>query len=412
MKSVNYNVIEMVKNGNKSKSKNSKNIIYIADSYESFTKDQIEVLSPNFKKINVFIGYNKINDLSAVLPLRILKERGRSRIDLNSLPKNINVIPTPFFSLPTNNSFKNAGPRHMAIVKRVLSERKINFDMVHSHFIWSPGYVGSQLKKQHNIPFIVTAHGYDIYDLPFRDEDWREKITSVLNSADRIITVSNKNYDCIRKLKIKTKVEIIPNGYRSNMFFPKNVGSCRKELGLPKNKKIILTIGNLIPIKGHEYLISSMSKIVKKNKNILCLILGSGNLVNKLERKIRSMDLREHVKIIDQKPHSEIPTWINASDVFVLPSLNEGNPTVMFEALGCGKPFVGTIVGGVPEIIVDDKLGLLVAPKKFEELTTAIIESLDKKWDSEYIYDYSKKFTWETICNRIKNVYNEVLLKY
>jgi len=79
----------------------------------------------------------------------------------------------------------------------------------------------------------------------------------------------------------------------------------------------------------------------------------------------------------------------------------------MFEALGCGKPFVGTNVGGIPEIIINEKLGILVEPKDIECLANAILRSLDTKWDSRYICDYAKQFTWDVIVKRLLEAYNE-----
>ena len=100
---------------------------------------------------------------------------------------------------------------------------------------------------------------------------------------------------------------------------------------------------------------------------------------------------------------------MNACDVFVLSSLNEGNPVVMFECLGCGKPFVGTRVGGIPEVITNEKLGYLVEPKDVEGLANAILKALNKEWDKEYILNYAKQFTWGEIAKNIGRVYNEVL---
>ncbi|HWQ48077.1 MAG TPA: glycosyltransferase [Methanosarcina sp.] len=89
----------------------------------------------------------------------------------------------------------------------------------------------------------------------------------------------------------------------------------------------------------------------KKEKNIICFIVSGGKLKGKLNKQIISAGLQGHVKLIGDKLHNGISLWMNTCDVFVLLSLNEGNPTVMFECLGCGKPFVGTKIGGVPEII-------------------------------------------------------------
>ena len=100
---------------------------------------------------------------------------------------------------------------------------------------------------------------------------------------------------------------------------------------------------------------------------------------------------------------------MNACDVFVLPSLSEGNPTVMFEALGCGKPFVGTTVGGIPEVIINEKLGILVEPKDIDGLAKAIVRALETDWDRKYISNYAKQFTWDKIAEKIMEVYREVL---
>ena len=107
------------------------------------------------------------------------------------------------------------------------------------------------------------------------------------------------------------------------------------------------------------------------------------------------------MKYLNYKPHNEIPIWMNACDVFVLPSLNEGNPTVLVECLGCGRPFVGTRVGGVPEIITSDDFGLLCEPANPNDLANRIIVALDKEWDNNKIREYSEQFIWDNIAEQI-----------
>ena len=109
------------------------------------------------------------------------------------------------------------------------------------------------------------------------------------------------------------------------------------------------------------------------------------------------------------KPHDEIPVWLNACDLFVLPSLSEGNPTVMFEAFGCGKPFVGTRVGGVPEVITSNEYGLLVDPANPDDLAEKILMALDREWNREAILACSERYTWENITKEIVSVYDQVL---
>ena len=305
-----------------------------------------------------------------------------SKIDLTNKPLNSKVYPTPILYAPFDSQYKKLGEKHFKIVEKAIDKNNIKFDLIHSHFTWSAGYVGAKLKEKYNVPFVVTAHGYDIYDLPFRDEEWKEKIEYVLNTADYIITASNSNLECIKKLNVKSPVRVIPNGFRSDLFYQRDSNNCKKKtLSLPPNKKIILTVGNLIEVKGHKYLSEAMKEIVKHRKDILCIIVGEGKLKNKLKNQIKKLGLKDHVKLAGGKPHNEIPLWVSACDIFVLPSLAEENPTVMFECLGGGKPFIGTKVGGIPEIITSEDYGFLVEPANPKELAEKILIALDKEWD-------------------------------
>jgi len=207
------------------------------------------------------------------------------------------------------------------------------------------------------------------------------------------------------------KVFVISNGYDPNLFNPITIAKARENLNLPKDKKIILSIGNLESVKGHKYLIEAMKIVTEREKNILCLIIGSGSRKNNLKNLIGRLDLGDYIQLLGGKSHNKIPIWMNTCDVFVLPSLSEGNPTVMFEALGCGKPFVGTNVGGIPEIIINTKYGILVEPKDVDGLAKAILRALEVEWDMNYILNYAKQFTWNKIAEKTLMVYQTLSKK-
>jgi glycosyltransferase involved in cell wall biosynthesis len=308
-----------------------------------------------------------------------------------------------------DSQYKNLGDKHFRVVDKTIMRNDIIFDLVHSHFTWSAGYVGAKLKEKYGVPFVVTAHGYDIYKLPFKDEQWKKNIEYVLNSADYIITVSNSNLECIKKLDVSTPVKIIPNGFRNDLFYPRDTVECRNILNLPIDKKIVLTVGELKEIKRHSDLIDAMVQVVKHREDVLCIIVGTGELETKLKKQIKDLGLEKYVKLVGGKPHDDIPLWMNACDAFVLPSLNEGNPTVMFECLGCGKPFMGTKVGGIPEIIISEDYGLLVEPEKPDDLAEMILSGISIVWDYDKIMLYSKKFTWENIMKKNLEVYEKLL---
>lgn len=387
----------------------NKNLLVISHSYNSFQKDHVDYLANNFKKAYVLVRYNPLANISKYTPLFGLSRfRLHNKIDETNVPSNVEIYPTPVLYAPINWQYRRLGVYHLKSVENIIRLNNIKFNLIHSHFTWSSGYVGARIKERYDIPLIITSHGYDIYDLPFRDTNWREKIEYVLNSADYIITVSKNNLKCLKELNVRTPVEVIPNGFRSDLFYPRKSDYCKKILGLPLEKKIILTIGNLEEVKGHKYLIESIQKIAKRRKDILCIIIGSGKLEGELNNLIGRFGLKNHIKLIGQIKHEEIPLWINSCDIFVLPSLNEGNPTVMFECLGCGKPFAGTKVGGIPEIITSEEYGILCERKDSTDLARIILYGIDINWDRHKIRAYAEQYTWDNLSKRILQIYEKV----
>ena len=104
-------------------------------------------------------------------------------------------------------------------------------------------------------------------------------------------------------------------------------------------------------VKGYDILIKALKIVSIIRKDFLCLHIGDGSKVSYIKKLISEYDLNENVKLLGRKPHNELVYWFGACDFFISSSLFEGNPTVMFEALGCGKPFIGTEVGEIPEVI-------------------------------------------------------------
>jgi len=386
------------------------NLLMISHSYRSFVKDSIEACSEHFSNVYTLFRYNPISQIYNYLPVSGLEKYGLSyKLDLTYLPDNYKVFPTPVTYLPIESQYKKLGNKHLNSARKVIKKNKLGFSIIHSHFTWSAGYVGARLKEEYNVPFVLTAHGYDIYSLPFKDSEWREKIEYVLNTADHVITVSQSNLACIEKLDVSTPVTVIPNGFRSDLFYPRDISECRKALNLPQDKKIILTVGGLVPIKDQARLVEAIRKIISDRKDILCVIVGAGKLRPALERQIRSLGLEGYVRLAGGKPHDEIPLWMNACDLFVLPSLRESFGVVQIEAMACGKPVVATRNGGSEEIVISEEYGLLVEPADSEDLAEKILVALDREWDSEAILAYAERYTWEKIAKEITTIYLGVL---
>jgi len=113
--------------------------------------------------------------------------------------------------------------------------------------------------------------------------------------------------------------------------------------------------------------------------------------------------------LLGSVPGGTLPLWMNACDLFVLPSLSESFGVVQIEALACGKPVVATRNGGSEEIIISDEHGLLVKLADPEDLTEKILVALDREWDRKAILAYAEQYIWEIIAGRIIAIYQDVL---
>lgn len=365
---------------------------------EIFVKEQIMFLKEYFENIYV------------VSPIAIGMEFLRKTHYENYRFENIHVYFPKYFNCPLFFKYCRDGWIYFEekAIQKLIRAESLQFDLIHAHFTWHSGAVAVKVKEKYNVPLVITEHTSQTFTDAIEKKE--TQFIRSWNLCDAIIRVRKGDIPLFERVGIPLdKVYYIPNGYSHKSFLNLDSQNSRKQLGLPLNIKIILNVGNLYDeAKGHKYLIEAMNIVIKQRKDVLCFIVGGGILETKLKKQILSTGLEDYIKLVGSKPYTEIPLWMNACDVFVLPSLSEGNPTVMFECLGCGKPFVGTKVGGVPEIIVSDDYGLLSEPGDPNELAKNILSSLDTSWDTKKIKEYSIQFTWGVVGKKILKVYSKI----
>jgi len=369
-----------------------KNLLIISPHYVTFVKDQVEELAKYF------------NEIYVISP----EPYGRDNLkDLANLPENVKVYFPKFFHLPVNYFRRKLGDNFFKAALRVIKREKLEFDLIHAHFTWPSGYAGVKLKEKYNVPLVITTHGLHITRL---ENLKKRNALYVWNSADAIINVSSKCVELLENLGIsKSKMYHIPNGVDLEKFYPMDVSTIRNQIGIPTNKKVIVSVGNLVKKKGYVYLIKAAKELRNIKKDFVIYIIGDGPLRSFLQSEIQKLGLQEYIKLVGPKPHDEIPLWMNAADVFVLPSLVENFGVVNIEAMACGKPVVSTYNGGSEEIITSEDYGLLCPPADPECLAEKILIALEKEWDREKIKKYAEQFTWENVVKQILVVYNKIL---
>ncbi len=287
--------------------------------------------------------------------------------------------------------------------------RYFDFDVVCGVATCPAGFASVLISKLYKRPVVVNVRGSDINQYP-NYFFLRKMVLFSLRYADFIITTSNALKEKAIGLGMdKLKIKTIVNGVDSNKFRPQNKAILRSRYGISNDTKVIVYVGNLLEIKGITHLIQAFKRLINKIIPLELLIIGDGYLSVTLKDLVKRLRIDSHVRFLGQIDHDAIPDYIGMSDILVLPSLSEGMPNVIKESLACGIPVVATEVGGVPELITSDHLGILVPPANIDVLSDAIEIAIGRTWSQEQLIRHSKQFTWEKTAELTKNVYKEVL---
>ena len=163
------------------------------------------------------------------------------------------------------------------------------------------------------------------------------------------------------KSGISKKISLIENGVNLERFQVNGNGeNLRKEFGIDMTHKIIGSVGRLTEEKGHTYFLKAAKKILDLNNNCFFMIIGDGELRKKLEDEAKDLGINK--RIIFTGKRTDIPELLSVMDIFVLPSLTEGQPMALLEAMAAKKPVIATTVGDIPKILKNGELGILAPP--------------------------------------------------
>lgn len=221
---------------------------------------------------------------------------------------------------------------------------------------------------------VIIASVHDNYRTDKRPK--RRIMNRILSKiTDKIVAVSEDvKEDIIRYDSIDpSKIEVIPNGIDVERFNPeKNTTDIRKEFSLEEDDIVIGFIGRIVPAKGLEYLLNALPYLKEEFKSIKLLIVGEGSLMEELKERAKKNNIFDNILFIGRR--RDIPEILASINIFVMPSIAEGLPNALLEAMAMGKPIVTTEVGGIPEIVKNGFNGLLVPPRDTLSLSKAIKE--------------------------------------
>jgi len=307
-------------------------------------------------------------------------------------------------------------------------------DIYHTHGLPYSGISLLDKKK----PLVLTLHGYSTLEtvaigrikpdsLGFRLMLWMEK--KAVARADAVIAVGKALKDwIIQDLGADAdKVFYVPNGVNGEEFrFDKSKGeNIRRRLSYSETDKVITFVKALSEQNGIRYFINALPLIKKRYPNLRLIVLGDGPLRKEMERIVIKNELSDNVRFIGRVPNEEVPSYLSASDIFILPSIPLGGAKETFgisliEAMACELPVIATSVGGPKEILEDGKVqmgkdvGILIPPKDPKAIADKVIYLLEHPEEAremgkrarEYVVN---NYTWEKNAEKVLEVYKHAI---
>lgn len=285
----------------------------------------------------------------------------------------------------------------------------------------SPSLIFSKLL---NIPLVMEVNGDMIDEISMRHEPQvYVKLVKICekiyySNASRIITVTEGiKQEIIKKYCIpEEKIEVIGNGVNTDTFRPLNrISNLKKKYGLDKNN-VVAFAGVLVEWQGLKYLVEAAPAILKEETETIFLIIGDGPLKNDLIQKVNDLNIDEKFIFTGFVPHDEVPLYINASDVCVVPKipLKSGySPLKLYEYMACGKAVIASDVKGF-EILNKVKAGVLVEPQNSQKLSEAILQVLkDKALKNEMgkrgRNEVLMHCSWESVAQKTEKLFTGAL---
>jgi len=341
----------------------------------------------DFHKMNNFLVYR----FKSFYPLR-----------LKSFPQisNLGFMPTALFKIP-----------------KIIKKHKI--DIIH---VESRTFPISYLSTILNLiifkkPMFISAQGRSKIGIAEKIENIFDKIITkhLYQKQNKIICVSESLKTLFLKHNIKeNKLIVIPNGVDTSEFTKQNHSNfLDRYLNGKKDYKRVAFVGRLDAQKGVEYLIRAVPNVVKNYEKVHFFILGNGNLESKLKLLARKLQIQSNIKFLDFIPLENMPKFYSAADIFCLPSIYEGFPLSIAEALSMGLIIVASAVEGIPEAIIENENGYLVEPKNVSQLSYKLIKALNldenriKEIKKNNIKLAKSKYSWKIIVKELIKLYQD-----
>lgn len=325
-----------------------------------------------------------------------------------------------FTGLYGKKSIVRRGRNYIKSLLNIWKAIKEEIGVVHLHFFQIPliDFLFIVLLKKRKFRIIITAHDVIPFNAKFYTKFF---IKHIYRTADKIIVhAQNNKKELIEKFQLAQKsIEVIPHG-NYLPFIESHLGDredSRAYLGIDKDLRVILFFGQIKKVKGLDYLIRATREVLQIFPQSILLIAGRiwKDDFSKYAELISMLGIEDKVFArIDYIPDAEVPHYFRATDVVVLPYTRIYQSGVLLMAYSYARPVVASSIGGMAEVVQDGVTGFLVPPKDEKKLAEAIVKVLSNKEQAENMGRsgrtlVEKKYSWDKIAEKTKNVYVRVL---
>jgi glycosyltransferase involved in cell wall biosynthesis len=255
------------------------------------------------------------------------------------------------------------------------------------------GYLFKRFNSK--IKFILTLQEGEFNKIRFI----KPIVKRIIRSSDIIQVISNFLGDWAREMGFKKEIIVIPNAVDLQLFSNNNYSRDKSE------DVNLITTSRLVRKNAIGDIIDSL---IYLPQNVKLLIIGIGDLENSLKKKVKILNLADRVKFLGYISHNDLPKYLQASDIFIRPSLSEGFGNSFIEAMATKIPVIATSVGGIVDFLKDGDTGLFCEIKNPKSIAQKVEKLLKDKESRDYIvrnaYEMVKnKYDWNIIANDMKN---------
>lgn len=265
--------------------------------------------------------------------------------------------------------------------------RALECDVIDSEFFWPDGVAAMHLAEALGLPFSVKARGSDIHFWGRRGAIAAQMLEAGREASGLLAVSAGLKADMTAMGMPEEKIRVHYTGVDLERFRPVDRESARRKLGV--DGPLIVTPGNLVPLKGQRLAIEALAGIPKAT----LLIAGEGPERPALEALIAARGLAPRARLLGSVPPAEMPELLAAADLMLLPSEREGLANVWIEALACGTPILIGDVGGAREVLDRPEAGRLVA-REAGAIAAAALDMLASPPDPAAVRRSAERFSW------------------